>query len=124
MSERVSWSAVTLEPTAVEALRERGAEVTVLRADVSDSKSVAHALAMVAETMPPLRGVVHAAMFLRDAVLDQLDPQTLRAVWLPKVAGAFALHQQTRGLDLDFFTGLIRDGGSGDFASFIGVQAL
>ena len=54
-------------------------------------------------TMPPLRGVVHAAMVLDDAPLGQLDAERLDRVMSPKVAGAWNLHHATKDDPLEFF---------------------
>src|SRR5699024_2408176 len=51
----------------------------------------------------PLRGVVHAAGTVDDALLQLLDAQHLRAVMAPKVQGAWNLHTLTGDAELDFF---------------------
>lgn len=84
------------------ALRAVGAEVRVARADVSDADALASVLAET-ESMPPLRGVVHAAGILDDATLRTLSPERLLAVLEPKVAGAWNVHELTAHLPLDFF---------------------
>ena len=50
-----------------------------------------------------LRGVVHAAGVLDDQLVADLDPLALERVWAPKVAGGWALHEATRGADLDLW---------------------
>ncbi|HEU4361427.1 MAG TPA: beta-ketoacyl reductase, partial [Mycobacterium sp.] len=55
------------------------------------------------ESMPPLRGVVHAAGIVDDGILQSLDERQLRDVMAPKVAGAWNLHTLTRDAKLDFF---------------------
>lgn len=87
----------------VEALRRAGAEVLVAQADVADREQVSRLLARIAEEMPPLRGVFHAAMVLRDGLLLNMDEAQWRAVWAPKVSGAWNLHEQTAHEPLDFF---------------------
>jgi acyl transferase domain-containing protein/NADPH:quinone reductase-like Zn-dependent oxidoreductase/SAM-dependent methyltransferase/acyl carrier protein len=88
---------------SVENLRQRGAEVRAVAADVSDGKQVAGILADIAATMPPLRGIVHAAMLLEDVLLTKLDRERLLRVLQPRVHGAWYLHTQTEHLPLDFF---------------------
>ncbi|MEO6792571.1 MAG: beta-ketoacyl reductase, partial [Mycobacterium sp.] len=92
----------TAEAT-LEALRAAGAQVTVARGDVTKSDDVAAVIAVIDSTMPPLRGVVHAAGTVDDAILAHLDASKLREVMAPKVQGAWNLHTQTAGADLDFF---------------------
>jgi acyl carrier protein len=53
--------------------------------------------------MRPLRGVIHAAGVLDDAVLAKMTPAQYRNVLAPKVRGAWLLHQLTADDDLDYF---------------------
>jgi len=79
------------------------AEIIVFQGDVSDENDVRRMLDEIREKRPPLRGVVHAAMVLDDALLTQMTPERFRAVLLPKVAGAWNLHRLTTDDELDFF---------------------
>jgi acyl transferase domain-containing protein/acyl carrier protein len=87
----------------VERLREAGAEVVVVQVDVSDREQLRRALAGVAGTMPPLRGVVHAAGVLDDGMLAQQTWPRFAHVLAPKAAGAWNLHVLTAEAGLDFF---------------------
>jgi acyl transferase domain-containing protein/NADPH:quinone reductase-like Zn-dependent oxidoreductase/surfactin synthase thioesterase subunit len=83
-------------------MRGQGADVVLERADVSIEAEVEGLLQRMA-TLPPLRGVFHAAMVLEDVPLATMtEEQFLRAV-RPKVDGAWHLHNHTRELDLDAF---------------------
>ena len=53
--------------------------------------------------LPPLRGVIHAAGVLDDALIAQQSLDRLRDVMAPKVRGTWNLHVHTRALPLDFF---------------------
>ena len=88
---------------AVESLRADGTEVRVLQADVSVAGEVARVLHDVRATMPPLRGVFHAAGSLADGLLPQQDWPRFARVMGAKVAGAAALHTLTQGDPLDYF---------------------
>jgi acyl transferase domain-containing protein/acyl carrier protein len=88
---------------AIQALERAGACVRVARADVAEESQVARVLAEIDETMPPLRGVVHAAGILDDGTVLNLDRARLEAVLAPKVAGAWNLHALTAARNLDFF---------------------
>ena len=59
--------------------------------------------ARIARDMPPVRGILHAAMVLDDGMISQLDGERVRRVMAPKVLGGWHLHQLSLGLDLDFF---------------------
>ncbi|OBI09722.1 beta-ketoacyl synthase [Mycolicibacter heraklionensis] len=89
--------------STLEGLRAAGAEVTIAQGDVTKSADVVAALAAIDASMPPLRGVVHAAGTVDDAILARLDADKLRSVMAPKVQGAWNLHTLTAGAKLDFF---------------------
>ncbi len=88
---------------AFDALRESAADVVVFKGDVGDEDDVRRMLGEIRENLPPLRGVVHAAMVLDDALLAQLNAERFRAVLSPKVGGAWNLHRLTAADELDFF---------------------
>jgi NADPH:quinone reductase-like Zn-dependent oxidoreductase/acyl carrier protein len=87
----------------IEALRAAGVEVLEEFGDVSSREFLATALARIAETGRPLRGVVHAAGVLADAPVQQVTAHQFADVWSPKVQGAWNLHSLTAGLPLDLF---------------------
>ncbi|HEX6245908.1 MAG TPA: SDR family NAD(P)-dependent oxidoreductase, partial [Polyangiales bacterium] len=93
------------DPRAAEAvalLASKGAQARVVECDVSDRASLERLLS----SMPahaPLRGVVHAAGVLDDALLADQSSERLARVMAPKVAGAWNLHQLTAHLPLDLF---------------------
>ena len=89
--------------TAIERMRQAGAAVAVLQADASRADDMSRALAEIRATMRPLRGVIHAAGVLDDAVLAKMTPAQYRNVLAPKVRGAWLLHQLTADDDLDYF---------------------
>jgi acyl transferase domain-containing protein/surfactin synthase thioesterase subunit len=87
---------------ALEALR-GSAEVVVMASDVTRAADVQAILRRIERSMPPLKGVIHAAAVFDDAVVANVRDEQLRAVLAPKVAGAWLLHRETRKLALDFF---------------------
>jgi acyl transferase domain-containing protein len=84
-------------------LRNFGAQVSIRQADVSDEKQVAELFAEVATSLPPLRGIIHAAGVFDDGTLQELTAARFATVLGPKVAGAWYLHEQSREVPLDFF---------------------
>nr|VFK55472.1 MAG: malonyl CoA-acyl carrier protein transacylase [Candidatus Kentron sp. TUN]VFK61403.1 MAG: malonyl CoA-acyl carrier protein transacylase [Candidatus Kentron sp. TUN] len=88
---------------AIQQLEAVGAKVLVVGADVADQTQVARLLGEMAEKMPPLRGIIHAAGFLDDGVLVQQNMARFEKVMAPKVAGSWHLHTLTQGIPLDFF---------------------
>jgi phthiocerol/phenolphthiocerol synthesis type-I polyketide synthase C len=95
--------AARADANALQAVRDHGAEVTVAAADVSKREDVALVLADIDRSLPPLRGVIHAAGLLDDGFLVQLDQERFRRVFAPKAAGAWNLHVLTADRPLDFF---------------------
>jgi myxalamid-type polyketide synthase MxaE and MxaD len=87
----------------IETLERAGARVAVVRADVAQADQVSHALEDLRRSLPPLRGVVHAAGVMDDGVLLRLDCERFKTVMAPKVAGAWNLHSLTLDDPLDCF---------------------
>ncbi len=73
------------------------------QADVANVEQVATVLDKVSQTMPPLRGIVHAAGVLDDGLLVNQNADRFERVFSPKVQGAWNLHSLTHGTQLDFF---------------------
>jgi NADPH:quinone reductase-like Zn-dependent oxidoreductase/aryl carrier-like protein len=88
---------------AVAELEALGTRVMVAAGDVARAQDLERVLAEVDRALPPLRGVVHAAMVLEDALLTNLDEDRIDRVLAPKVSGTWNLHVQTIGRPLDFF---------------------
>ena len=93
-------------PTARETLarlEDAGAKIALMRADVSRRDEVERVLEELAASMPPLRGIIHAAGQLDDETLAKQSWQRFARVLAPKVRGAWNLHDLTRETELDFF---------------------
>lgn len=81
----------------------RGINARAEACDMSDAAAVRVLVARIAETMPPLRGIVHAAAVFDDRFLAKLDRRGLEKVLAPKLSGAWHLHEATLGLPLTHF---------------------
>lgn len=100
----IGRSGASAEARAVVSELERGdAQVLVLQADVAQADQLACALETISNSMPPLRGIMHAAGVIDDGILLRQDWERFARVFAPKVQGAWNLHTQTRHLTLDFF---------------------
>ncbi|MCB0109817.1 MAG: SDR family NAD(P)-dependent oxidoreductase, partial [Caldilineaceae bacterium] len=86
----------------VQQLIQAGATVKVVAADVANTDDVAKLLVEIKETMPALRGIVHAAGLLDDGLLLGQSWARFEQVMRPKVAGAWNLHTLTKDMALDF----------------------
>jgi acyl transferase domain-containing protein/surfactin synthase thioesterase subunit/acyl carrier protein len=80
-----------------------GAEVTILKADVTNERDVRELLDRIAKSSRPLKGIFHCAGLLDDGILIQMNWQKFHRVMVPKVAGAWLLHELTQSLKLDHF---------------------
>lgn len=86
----------------VQALRARGTEVLVLRADVADEAAVRAAVAETLGHFGALHGVVHAAGLPGAGLIQRKTLEEAAAVLAPKVRGILALERALEGVDLDF----------------------
>ncbi len=101
IGRRGPWSAEA--QAAVQDLAARGIKVIAEACDVADQAALEKLFETVQSSMPPIAGVIHAAMVLDDAILANLDEERFRRVLVPKVAGAENLDRLVRGLPLDYF---------------------
>jgi NAD(P)-dependent dehydrogenase (short-subunit alcohol dehydrogenase family) len=93
-------------PEAQEALKQladAGVKVQALACDIADESALEASLAIVDASMPPLCGIVHAAMVIEDSLIRDMDRGQLHRVMAPKITGAWRLHEATRDRSLDFF---------------------
>ncbi len=87
----------------IQALEQAGAHLVVMSGDVSQAADVTRLMREIDQTLPPLRGIIHAAGVLDDGVLLLQDWARFATVFAPKVEGAWHLHTATRDRELDFF---------------------
>ncbi|KAI0505381.1 hypothetical protein F5B22DRAFT_526976 [Xylaria bambusicola] len=81
-----------------------GASTRVERADASDQDKIARIVASI-QAERPIRGVVHAAMVLKDGMFEQMTHQSFYDCIRPKAQGALSLHSalESAGIDPEFF---------------------
>lgn len=84
----------------ITALEARGVTVDAVACDVTEPTQVA---AMVSSVRRPLKGIIHAAAVFDDGIATNMGRAQFARVLAPKVVGAWALHQATLELPLDFF---------------------
>jgi phthiocerol/phenolphthiocerol synthesis type-I polyketide synthase C len=80
-----------------------GAEISIHAGDVADPASLAAVLDEIRRTRPPLRGVVHAASAVGDALAAELDGSDVAGILRPKLGGAIALDRLTRDDPIELF---------------------
>ena len=109
--------------TVLKKLTEFGVQWKFIQADVSQLESMADVFTQIEKTMPPLKGVIHAAGVIEDGILIQQTWQRFDGVFAPKVQGGWNFHELTRGMALDFFvlfssaSSLIGSGGQSNYVS-------
>lgn len=87
----------------IDAMRSAGVTVTVAACDISIASDVEAVLSQIAATLPPLRGILHAAGVVDDGMLPEQTLQRFGRVMAPKVRGTWNLHRFTAALPIDFF---------------------
>ncbi|KAK5657389.1 hypothetical protein OQA88_2959 [Cercophora sp. LCS_1] len=76
-----------------------GANVTTRNCDAADMASLRAVVEDCAQTMPPVRGVVHGGMVLDDSILERMTPQQWEAAIGPKVTATLNLEALFPRLD-------------------------
>ncbi len=104
-------------------LRARGVNVAVERVDIADEQALRTTLDSMSAHMPPLRGVIQAAMVLDDVPGEQMTPERFWRAASPKILGTWNLHRHTLDTPLDFFvmyssaTTCLGNPGQGNYAA-------
>ncbi|MER6129784.1 type I polyketide synthase [Streptomyces sp. NPDC001795] len=84
-------------------LRAGGARISVELGDVSRPGVAERLVSAATADGLKLRGVVHSAMVLDDAVVTNITDEQLERVWRPKVTAAWRLHEALAGHTADWF---------------------
>ena len=87
----------------VEDLESQGTRVAVFNCDISDVEQLDNLLVQSAETMPPIRGVIQAAMVIKNSFFQNMTFADYNASIQPKVRGTWNLHHRLPQDTLDFF---------------------
>ncbi|MGW3995227.1 KR domain-containing protein [Amycolatopsis sp. NPDC004772] len=101
-------------------LRDLGADVRIVAADVADRATVTR---LVGSCEPPLTAVVHSAAVVDDGVLSAQTPERLDVVLRPKADAALVLDEVTRHLPSTAFvlfssvTGVFGKAGQANYAA-------
>lgn len=87
----------------IERIRRAGVEVEVERGDIAEPGTADRLVEAACATGLPLRGVLHGAAVIEDAVLANITDELVERDWAPKVYGALNLHRATAKQTLDWF---------------------
>jgi phthiocerol/phenolphthiocerol synthesis type-I polyketide synthase C len=89
--------------TSIAELKANGVRVHAAACDVTNEKALTALFALISTEMPPLRGIVHAAVVIEDGLVRNTNAEQIRNVLAPKILGAQYLHRMTRHMKMDFF---------------------
>ncbi|KAG6022008.1 Type I Iterative PKS [Claviceps sp. Clav32 group G5] len=80
-----------------------GSHIHVMKCDVGDEESVSLLLSKIRMSLPPVRGIVHAAMVLKDILFEKMTFQDYQEVVRSKISGTLHLDKALNNEDVDFF---------------------
>lgn len=106
-----------------EQLRGIGVNLVVKECDVGDRAQVQSLMAECQASLPPIKGVIHGAMALRDAFFENISYDDWTLNIKPRVDGAWNLHHCLAESKLDFFvilassSGVLGHPGQGAYAA-------
>ncbi|KAH9909898.1 putative polyketide synthase [Xylariomycetidae sp. FL2044] len=101
-----SGSATGKVKELIEEAAEVGAEIIVQRCNVANPADVEELVNFGLEGKPPVRGVVHGAMVLRDVLFEKMAYDEWTTVVESKVQGGWNFHQALINAPLDFFVAI------------------
>ena len=81
----------------------KGINVMIAKGDVSNKADLDKVFADIKSSMPPLKGIQHAAMVLDDGSIPEIDYDRYMKVFIPKAVGCWLLHEATKEMELDHF---------------------
>ncbi|MEM6279898.1 MAG: SDR family NAD(P)-dependent oxidoreductase, partial [Verrucomicrobiota bacterium] len=87
----------------IKALEAAGVSIMDARGDVTSRADIDKIVAEVQKSDAPLIGVIHGAMVLDDEFINELDTERFDRVLLPKMLGAWNLHEATLDIPLEHF---------------------
>jgi polyketide synthase 5 len=96
------------QPTAaalaeIKRMRASGTEIEVVSGDIAQAETVDRLVSVATSSGLPVRGVLHAAAVVEDAILANITDELIERDWAPKVYGAWHLHRATTTQPLDWF---------------------
>ena len=87
----------------IEALRELGTEVKVVKADVTKKEELKKVIDEIKASGQKLKGIIQSAGILDDGIITNQTKEKFDRVLAPKIPGSWYLSELTKEMDLDFF---------------------
>ncbi|KAI9150471.1 beta-ketoacyl synthase domain-containing protein [Paramyrothecium foliicola] len=92
-----------VDPAWLEKAERNGATTRIMSCDVTNYESLSATLSDIRSCMPPVAGIAHGAMVLRDVLIRDMTMEELVDVLRPKVEGSLNLDRLFHDDPLDFF---------------------
>lgn len=93
-------------------IRQGAITAKTVACDISNREELEKVLLTDLDDFPPIKGVIHGAMVLRDALFENTSHEDFRAALRPKIRGTWNLHELLPK-ELDFFIMLSSIAGTG-----------
>ncbi|KPA15487.1 polyketide synthase family protein [Candidatus Magnetomorum sp. HK-1] len=87
----------------IHTMKDKGVNLLSVFADISDKDQVKNTINTIKNSLPPLKGIIHAAGINKDSVMTRQTHERFKSVMLSKIEGSWNLHTATTDLSLDFF---------------------
>ncbi|KAI9045131.1 type I polyketide synthase [Aspergillus affinis] len=107
----------------IEELAEMRVEFHAISCDIGDRHHLQTVLAETMKGLPPIHGIIHSGLTLKDSSFDNMTLQSFQQVLQPKVVGTYNLHECLQDQPLDFFimlssyVGLLGSTGQANYAA-------
>ncbi|KAE8385188.1 ketoacyl-synt-domain-containing protein [Aspergillus alliaceus] len=107
----------------IEELAQMGVQLFSRSCDIGDRSQLQVILADCAKHLPPIHGIIHAGLTLKNTTFENMTFEDFQQVLQPKVAGTYNLHEYFQGQPLDFFlmlssyVGLLGSTGQANYAA-------
>lgn len=92
-----------ISPDWIDDHKRNGINAIIVPCDVTDETALRAAHKHIAETRPPIAGVLNGAMVLRDVSIQNMSYDLMTDVYRPKVYGSMHLDRIFENSPLDFF---------------------
>ena len=80
-----------------------GVSAHAVACDITNRDALNAVITDIEQTLPPLKGIIHAAAVFEDAPIYNLDTESMNAVLNTKLLGAWNLHELTLQTSIDYF---------------------
>ncbi|KAJ5684494.1 uncharacterized protein N7477_000839 [Penicillium maclennaniae] len=100
----INRSGLSRQPAqnTVSKIQGKGVTVTIHACDIADEAQVSQVFATISQNQPPIRGLIHGAMILKDVHIEKMTSQDYNTVLQPRYTGTWNLHRNLP-TELDFF---------------------